>query len=408
MNTYQHYLTQNSWRYGAWMVLLSVVMAVGAYATYLRFRYGLGVTNLSDTYPWGLWIAVDVMGGVALAAGAFCMALTVYLLKIEKYKSVVRPAILTGLIGYLSAILGILFDLGQPHRIWHVMIFWQPNSVMFEVAWCVMLYTTVLILEFAPTLLVRWGWERLAGLLRSLTVPLVIAGVILSTLHQSSLGGLLLIAPDHVHPLWYSPLLPILFLLSAIAVAPFVVAVESILSSWALGRGLERDIVQGLGRAGVYLLVLYGAVRLGDLLVRGAGSALWGERSLFLWAELTLMVFLPLLLLSFAAIRRSPTGLLGTGLLVAAGVVLYRYNTVVTAKIVPEGVAYFPNWVEFAITAGIVAWGLWLYTLAVRHLPIFPPESQEWPTFVLRLERRVPVRHFSRTDSKQISVTESA
>ncbi len=395
MNTQQNYLTQTSWRYRAWMIFLVAIMVVGAYATYLRFRYGLGVTNLSDAYPWGLWIAVDVMGGVALAAGAFCMALTVYLLKIEKYKSVVRPAILTGLIGYLSAILGILFDLAQPHRIWHVMVFWQPQSVMFEVAWCVMLYTTVLILEFAPTLLERLGWSRIASFLRSLTVPLVIAGVILSTLHQSSLGGLLLIAPDNVHPLWYSPLLPVLFLLSAIAVAPFVVAVESILSSWALGRGLEHHILQGLGRAGAYLLVLYGGVRLGDLLLRGAGTALFGERSLFLWVELTLMVFLPLLLLSFAAIRRSPAGLLVTGLLVASGVVLYRYNAVVTAKIVPEGIAYFPNWVEFAITAGIVAWGLWLYTLAVRHLPIFPPEpqQQEWPAFTLRLERRVPVRH---------------
>ncbi len=384
---------QNSWRYWAWLALLALVMAVGAYAAYLRFRYGLGVTNLSDAYPWGLWIAVDVMGGVALAAGAFCMALTVYLLKIEKYKSVVRPAILTGLIGYLSAIVGILFDLGQPQRIWHVMVYWQPNSVMFEVAWCVMLYTTVLTLEFAPTLLERLGWSRVANLLRSLTVPLVIAGVILSTLHQSSLGGLLLIAPDNVHTLWYSPLLPILFLLSAIAVAPFVVAVESILSSWALGRGLERDILQGLGRAGAYLLILYAGVRLGDLLLRGAGPALFGERSLFLWAELTLMVFLPLLLLSSAAIRRNPSWLLGIGLLVASGVVLNRFNSVVTAKIVPAGVGYFPNWVEFAITAGVIAWGLWLYTLAVRRLPIFPPESQEWPTFILRLEKRASVRH---------------
>lgn len=384
---------QNSWRYWAWLALLALVMAVGAYAASLRFRYGLGVTNLSDAYPWGLWIAVDVMGGVALAAGAFCIALTVYLLKIERYKSVVRPAILTGLIGYLSAIVGILFDLGQPQRIWHVMVYWQPNSVMFEVAWCVMLYTTVLALEFAPTLFERLGWSRVANLLRSLTVPLVIAGVILSTLHQSSLGGLLLIAPDNIHPLWYSPLLPILFLLSAIAVAPFVVAVESTLSSWALGRGLERDILRGLGRAGAYLLMLYAGVRLGDLLLRGAGPALFGERSLFLWAELTLMVLLPLLLLSSAAIRRHPAGLLGIGLLVASGVVLNRFNSVVTAKIVPAGVGYFPNWVEFAITAGVIAWGLWLYTLAVRRLPIFPPESQEWPTFILRLEKRAPARH---------------
>src|SRR5512137_1095249 len=142
----------------------------------------------------------------------------VHLFHLRRFEPIVRPTVLTGFLGYLFVVFALLFDLGQPWRIWHALVFWNPHSVMFEVAWCVMLYTTVLALEFAPVVLERFRLERPRRMLRAVSTPLVIAGVILSTLHQSSLGSLYLIVPEKLHPLWYSPLLPVLFYLSAVGI----------------------------------------------------------------------------------------------------------------------------------------------------------------------------------------------
>ena len=177
-----------------WRGIFAVLMLAGAYATYVRFTAGLGgVTNLSDRFPWGIWVGFDVLCGVGLAAGGFTLVAAVHIFNIERYRPIVRPAVLTAFLGYILVVVALLFDLGRPWNIWHPLIMWNPRSVMFEVAWCVTLYSTVLALEFVPAVLERLQWKRTLAWLRVVSVPLVIVGVLLSTLHQSSLGSLFLI-----------------------------------------------------------------------------------------------------------------------------------------------------------------------------------------------------------------------
>src|SRR5207248_1687985 len=198
-----------------WKAVLLVLMLGALYATALRFGRGLGAsTNLSDQFPWGLWMGFNVLCGVMLAAGGFTLTGAVHLLKIKRLEPIVRPSVLTAFLGYLLVCVALMYDLGRPYRIWHPLIMRNPHSVMFEVAYCVMLYTTVLSLEFAPIVLERFNWQKPLKIIRGVLVPLVIGGVILSTLHQSSLGTVYLIMPEKLHPFWYTPLLPVFFFIS--------------------------------------------------------------------------------------------------------------------------------------------------------------------------------------------------
>ena len=224
-----------------WKAVFIGLVAVGAYATFVRFAKGLGAsTNLSDQFPWGLWIGFDILVGVGLAAGGFVIAATVHIFQLKQYSAISRPAILTAFLGYLLVIVALLFDLGRPYRIWHPIVMGNPHSVMFEVAICVMLYTAVLALEFSPLLFTRLGMTVPLKIVRGIYIPLVIVGVLLSTLHQSSLGTLYVIVPDKLHGLWYSPLLPVFFFLSAIAGGLAMTIFESFMSYRAFGKRLEQ------------------------------------------------------------------------------------------------------------------------------------------------------------------------
>ena len=173
-----------------WRVVLAIVLLLGAYATVLRFVRGLGAsTNLTDGFPWGLWIGFDVMCGVMLAAGGFTLTAAVYIFNLKNFKPIVRPAVLTAFLGYLLVVVALLYDLGRGYRIWHPLVMWNPHSVMFEVAWCVMLYNTVLALEFSGVLFEKFNLPKLLKWQKAIVIPLVVAGVMLSTLHQSSLGS---------------------------------------------------------------------------------------------------------------------------------------------------------------------------------------------------------------------------
>lgn len=359
-------------------VLLLNLILLGGIVAGIRFARGLGVvTNLSDRFPWGLWIGFDVLVGVALAAGGFTMAAAVHLFNFRRFEPLLRPAILTAFLGYLLVILALLVDLGRPYRIWHPLIMWNPRSVMFEVAWCVMLYTTVLVLEFSPAVFERLRMERPARMIKAVTVPLVIAGVILSTLHQSSLGALFLIVPEKLHPLWYTPLLPILFFVSALAVAPAMVILEALLSARAYRRQPE---VETLGELASVIPVILGVYLLLKLYALGTGGSItWAfagtVESVMYWLETLLGVALPAFLLAIPEVRRSIKGLLWSSALVVVGVVLNRLNVAVIGMWAAAGTRYLPSWMEVSITAGIVALGIFLYTLAVEHLPVFPEQQ---------------------------------
>src|SRR5215472_12838606 len=276
-----------------WRAIFAAIMLSGAAAPYLRVMHGLGgSTNLSDQFPWGIWVAFDVMCGVGLAAGGFTLVAIVHIFNIEKYRPVLRPAVLTAFLGYTLVVVGLLYDLGRPDRLWHPLVMWNPHSVMFEVAWCVMLYTTVLFLEFLPMVFEKFGWHRPHSWIHNISVPLMIAGVLLSTLHQSSLGSLFLIVPEKMYPLWYSPTLPAQFYVSAIGVGLAMTIFESWHSSRAFGRALELSLLASMGRVLSVLMSVYLWLRFVDLGRRGVLGLLVLNRSetwLFL-LEITLLL----------------------------------------------------------------------------------------------------------------------
>jgi Ni/Fe-hydrogenase subunit HybB-like protein len=364
---------------------LWAVMGVWGVVTVARFTNGLGATSgLTDVAPWGFWIAFDVMAGVALAAGGFVIAAVVYIFGIRAYHQFARPAILTALLGYIAVAVGLLYDLGLPWHIWHPMIMPQHHSVLFEVAMCVMLYLTVLSLEFSPVILEhplfhRPFFQRILAIIKSLTIPLVIAGIVLSCLHQSSLGSLFLIQPYRLHPLWYSPMMWVLFLVSAIALGLMMVTLESLLSAWLFGHRIRTDLLAGLGWMAAFVLGVYVLLRLGDLYARGmlvrALDGSW-QAGLFLF-EILLSAVIPAALLSFRRVRHSVAGLATCSTMVVLGVVAYRFNTCIVAFARPEGMSYFPTWIELAVSAGIVCGAALVFIFFNENLRVVDAEGHE-------------------------------
>jgi len=353
----------------------------------MRFTKGLAATtHLSDRYPWGLWIGFDILCGVALAAGGFTITCAVHILHLEKLKPIVRPTVLTAFLGYLLVVCALMYDLGRPWAIWHAIVMWNPHSVMFEVAWCVMLYTTVLALEFSPILLEKLQWKAALKVVRTVIVPLVGLGFILSTLHQSSLGSLYLILPTKLHPLWYSPLLPLLFWLSAVSVGLAMVIFESGLSARAFGHALEFDVLQGVSRVMALFIGLFLLVRFTDLAVRGSLGAAFifsgpgsFEANMF-WLEVALF-FIPAVLVLLQPVRQSPQALFACSALVVAGLIANRLNVSITALERTAGMRYLPSWMEVAVTLTIVTVGMVLFSFAARLLPVFPKKEARSHTY---------------------------
>ena len=361
-----------------WKSVLGAVLLAGAYATLLRFTRGLGAsTNLSDAFPWGLWIGFDVMCGVMLAAGGFTLTATVYIFNLKKFKPIVRPTVLTAFLGYALVVVALLYDLGRGYRIWHPLVMWNPRSVMFEVAWCVTLYTTVLALEFAPVIFERLRLEKLLRIQRAISIPLVIAGVMLSTLHQSSLGSLYLIVPSKLHPYWYTPILPLLFFTSAICVGLAMTIFESSMSARHFGKQLEMPLLISLGRTLLVGLIVYAVLRLQDLLDRGALKLVTrgGYETWLFLLEVILGLALPIGLLMIPKVRESSGGLYLSSVLVVLGFVTNRMNVAITGMEASAGVHYFPKWTELAVTGSIIGAGFAIFALAVKYLPIFAAEE---------------------------------
>lgn len=354
-------------------LVLTALVIVGLGVIVYRFIYGLGaISNLSDGRAWGLWISFDLYCGVALAAGGFTLAGAVYVFKLKQYRPVVRPAVLTAFLGYTLVILALLVDLGQPWYIWHIIFNWNIHSPLFEVGLCVMSYTIVLALEFSPVVFEKFNWRVPLKVIRSIQIPLVIAGVVLSTLHQSSLGSMLLMMPTTLHALWYTPALPILFLVSAIAVGPAMVIFESTLTTRIFGHRLETGVLGGLGKAVPYILGLYLVLKLTDLAASGELGLIFtsGGYSLLWWTEVIIGVVLPIWLFSLPAVRQSRAGTFWAAVLVIVGLMLNRFNVSMVALGMREGFSYVPHWMELAVSAGLVADALLVVWLAHKLLPM--------------------------------------
>jgi Ni/Fe-hydrogenase subunit HybB-like protein len=358
---------------GFWQVVLWFVLLAGAYALILRFSRGLGAsTNLSDEFPWGLWVGFKLFS-VALAGGGFTLAAFVHIFNLKRYRPVLLPMILTAFLGYSMFICSLIIDLGRPYRVWHPMVMWNDHSVMFEIAWCVMLYTTVLTLEFAPAVVECLKWQRAQAWLRAVMIPVVILGVILSTLHQSSLGSLYLIVPGKLYPLWYSPLEPVFFFVSVLCAGLAMTIFESWHSRKAFGKELEPSLLTGLGRVLAVALSFYLTLRVIDMAHRGVFHLLLLPRSetyLFL-LEVALLV-VPMLLLFRRTVHHSPAGLYLCSVLTLLGFVTNRMNVAITGMEASSGTYYFPKWTELAITMSLVASAFAVFWLAVKYLPVFP------------------------------------
>jgi len=414
--------------------LLLAIMMTGAFAFFARFVFGLGeATNLSDNYPWGLWIVFDLIW-IALAGGAFVTAGIVYVFHSEELHALARPAVWMGLLSYSFVMVTLLADLGLPWHFYSLVLYQPEHSAMYEVSWCVGLYVTVLALEFAPTVFERFGWEKLRDLWRSLSpiytvialglfvflmshkiwmaglalvvfativvltkdsykqsgVPiiLIIAAVTFSTMHQSSLGSLFLLMPDKLSPLWWSPIIPLLFFLSAVASGIALVMGMDMLVSYFFNRPFNSKMLAKMGQILLGALLVYYLTRIGDVLLRGKLSLAFSGRNgaLFL-LEMIAGGLVPIILLSTHSLRMNKSLIISSTVLALFGVIFNRTNVVLLGMSLPGtqpgGLVgtYYPSLIEWTISLSLIAAAVFLFAMGVKFLPILPkldaPKAEE-------------------------------
>ncbi len=383
--------------------MMLVLWGLGTVAGLYRFTHGLGAaTAMNDGYPWGLWIAFDVVVGTGLASGGYAMAILVYVFNKGRYHPLVRPALVTSLLGYSIAGVAVTFDLGRFWNMWRIpvsVLDWNGSSVLLEVALCIMAYTGVLFLEISPALLERWsetGRPERAALARAWlpridrAMPFIVAlGLVLPTMHQSSLGSLLLVAGTKLHPLWHTGLLPLLFLLTTLGMGYAIIYFESIFTSVAFRRPLETKLLSRLGLLVGATLVAFVLVRFGGLMAAGRlGLTLRsGMYSFFFWGE-TLLFLAAAFLFRQQAVRASAAGQLQAALLTLFGASLYRMDAFLTGFNPGRNWVYFPSLPELLVTLGMIATETVVYVWIVRKYPILAgataPASRTAPSGALQ------------------------
>ncbi len=372
---------------------LSVLALNGIIFLLGRFVFGIGsVTNLDNQHPWGIWIGIDVAAGVALAAGGFTTAALGHIMHKDQYHAIIRPALLTATLGYTFVAASVMIDLGRYYFIWHPLLMWNGSSVLFEVGICVMIYLTVLYIEFLPIVTERFiGKVNLPGFLKKFNQPVdkflrildrglektmfvfIIAGVVLSCLHQSSLGTLMVIAGPKMHPLWQTPILPLLFLLSAITVGLPMVIMESVITSKSFGLKPETHILSNLSNIVAPLLGVYLAFKIGDMMIRKTFVYLYevNAASVMFTLELLIGIIIPLRLFMSRQVAKSPVAMATASFLVILGVLMNRINNFLIAYNPPYAVkSYFPSIGEISVTIGFVALEILLFRFFVINFPI--------------------------------------
>src|SRR5208282_1640494 len=355
-----------------WRTVVAMIFAAGLYSMYARFALGFqAATNLTDPQPWGLWVGLGTLCGVGLSAGGFAIATAVYILGLERYRPILRTSVLISFLGYCTVCVGMLYELGIPWRIWHPIFMWNRHSVLFEVSWCVMLYTTVLALEFSPALIEKLPWAKPRELYlrwhHSILIALVLAGTLLSSMHQSFLGGLYLITKGRLDPLWYTPYLTTMFYLSAIPAGLAVTIMAIYLCVRSLNARVDMNILSDVSRVIGPLLAIYGVFRAVDLINRDATPYLWmwREATLLFWLEIALLVIVPLVLLNMQKVRDNPQYLYWTSAVIVAGFMTNRLNVSITALQANSAVYYVPKWTEFAATLATIAAAIVAFRYAV-------------------------------------------
>ncbi len=374
-------------RIGLFPLALLALAGIAFVIAMIRFLFGIGaISNLSNAYPWGFWVSFDLFTGIAISSGAFVLASLVYIFELEEFRPLLRPTLLTGFLGYVMEAVALMVDLGHPERIWHYFVYQNFTSFLLFIGFYVMIYAGVMAVEFSPAVFEKFGWEKPAGLVRRWMKPIVIVGAVLSTLHQAALGSLLLIQPAKLHPLWWTPWIPPLFFVSAIAIGLAMTIFESSLSSRYFKRGLETHLLAKLAGAIPYVLGLYLVMKFVQLMLEGKSGWLFssGVMSLLFWAEILLGVLFPIGLFSLKQVRQSPNGLLAGAVITLLGMILNRFDVswlavrhadpLTYVPIFMNKVHYFPSLPEVAISVGIFSAGILAFGLAAKYLPVFEEE----------------------------------
>lgn len=383
----------------AWLVFLAILVLIGVYSTITVFIKGLIITNLTDSVPWGLWITID-LSSIALGAGAFTLSAIVYIFGIKRLQSIIRLAVLVGFAGYTSAMLMLLVDIGRPDRFWHPWVFWNVHSVLWEVTMCITIYLLILVTEFAPVIVEakffdRWPKLRRFGhFLHKLTPFLAVLGLLISLLHQSSLGATYGVLKSR--PIWFKPSMPIMFVLSAIAAGPAVTISVAYVIEWITGKKtIPHDVSQLIARFSGVGLLIYGYIKFWDSAAVTYYGRTPGVSSAFsllqqatpynfsFWVgEVLLGILLPAILFLLPRFNRNPAAVVLGGISAMAGIIIHRWNVTVGGLFVPISYSpgtlfqlpagtYFPSLVEWGVAILVIGYALTVLTLGVRFLPLF-------------------------------------
>ena len=387
----------------AWLSFIAVCLLIGLAAAFEIFRKGLVVTNMNDLVPWGLWITID-LSAIALGAGAFTLSAVVYLFGLKRFQSIVRLAVFVGFIGYTTALLTLVMDIGRPDRFWHPWVYWNIHSVLWEITWCITIYLTIMVLEFAPVVFEakffdRWPWLRqVAHFMHKFAPVLAVLGLLISLLHQSSLGATYGIIKSR--PIWFKPSMPIMFILSAVAVGPALTMAVAFILEWITGkRTVPHNILRIIARTSGLTLLVYAYIKFWDF----AAISYYGRTPAvsealhvlnsqtpytfgFWVGEILIGILIPVLLFLVPRYnQRTPYLVLGAFCAVI-GIVFNRWNVTVTGLFVPVNFSpgtlyrlpageYLPGLMEWAIAVGIIGYVMLMLTLGVRYLPLFPKEE---------------------------------
>jgi Ni/Fe-hydrogenase subunit HybB-like protein len=357
--------------------ILAYLTVIGALAGIWRLFSGLGAaTNLTDGIPWGIWIGFD-FSLIAISGAGFTMAGLVYVFRQEKFRPALRPAVLTGLLGYTAVLALLILDLGRPDRFYHFLIYWNLHSPLFEISWCVLLYTTVLAIEVSPQIFERLNKPGPVRVVHAIIVPLAIIAVTLSSLHQSTLGTLYLNMPYRLNALWYTPLLPLLFFTSSVSTGLSVAIITYKLATRFTGQQAQPRVARGLGSLVAGVLLFYLVLKLGDLILSGKTSLLvaFDRMSLLMWIELIVGVLAPLAIFLAPSVRRTEKGQWAGAILVIVGTLISRFDATLFAQTAPPGATYVPHVVEWMTTIGVVAAAALAWYLGARLLAVFEKPS---------------------------------
>jgi Ni/Fe-hydrogenase subunit HybB-like protein len=383
----------------AWLGFLGLCLLIGIVSAEEVFRKGLVITNMTNNVPWGLWITID-LSSIALGAGAFTLSAIVYLFGLKRFQSIIRLAVYVGFIGYTCALLTLVIDIGRPDRFWHPWVYWNIHSVLWEITMCITIYLIIMVLEFGPVFFElkffdRWPWLRsIANFMHKGAPLLALLGLMISLLHQSSLGATYGIIK--ARPIWFKPSMPIMFILSAVAAGPAMTMAIALVTEWITGkRVVHHDILRTIARFSGLAILVYGYIKFWDL----AATTYYGQTpnvnsalttlnqqtpyNFSFWVgEVLLGIVIPAVLFLSPRFNRNPAGLVLGAACVFVGIIIHRWNITVGGLFVPLAYTpgtiyklptgkYQPALVEWGIAIGIIGYALTMLTLGIRFLPLF-------------------------------------